>query len=191
MAGIARSVVAHGWPTVIPAALLSGGETTVTIGRGLAGRGGRNTDFLLGFALAAAGEPGIWAVAGDSDGIDGKEDATGAIVTPDNHAQVHAAIQALEKAVGHPIGILLDLQGPKIRVGTIKGGRMTVEAGERIRFMLAGAEVGKMSIPLPHPEIFAAIDLEDHLLIDDGRVRVRVTGPSSESIIAEITGPGL
>ena len=61
-----------------PALLLSGGETTVTIGGGPAGRGGRNTEFLLGLAVALAGAPGIWALAGDTDGIDGTEDAAGA-----------------------------------------------------------------------------------------------------------------
>jgi hydroxypyruvate reductase len=61
--------------------LLSGGETTVTV-RGK-GRGGRNTEFLLGLALALDGAPGVWALAGDTDGIDGGEDNAGAIVAPD------------------------------------------------------------------------------------------------------------
>ena len=92
MAGIARSVARarrSRWPP--PALLLSGGETTVTIGHGPAGRGGRNTEFLLGLAVALAGAPGIWAVAGDTDGIDGTEDAAGAIVTPDTLARARAA----------------------------------------------------------------------------------------------------
>jgi glycerate 2-kinase len=83
MAGIARSVRRHGCPARAPAVLLSGGETTVTIGRDASGRGGRNTEFLLGFAVAIANEAGVWAIAGDSDGIDGTQDAAGAIVTPD------------------------------------------------------------------------------------------------------------
>ncbi|MFS2011957.1 glycerate kinase [Azospirillum sp. CT11-132] len=83
MAGIARSVRMHSLPIAAPAVILSGGETTVTIGKGPAGRGGRNTEFLLGFAVAMAGEAGVWAIAGDSDGIDGTEDAAGAIVFPD------------------------------------------------------------------------------------------------------------
>jgi glycerate 2-kinase len=77
-------------PVKPPAVLLSGGETTVTIGKGKAGRGGRNTEFLLGFAIAAAGEPDVFAFAGDSDGIDGTEDAAGAIVTPDTLARARA-----------------------------------------------------------------------------------------------------
>lgn len=82
MAGIAHSVRSHGHPLPPPCVLLSGGETTVTIGQGPAGRGGRNTAFLLGLAVALRGAAGIWALAGDTDGIDGTEDAAGAIVTP-------------------------------------------------------------------------------------------------------------
>ncbi|MBV9757627.1 MAG: glycerate kinase, partial [Alphaproteobacteria bacterium] len=64
LAGIARSVRRHGEPLTPPAVLLSGGETTVTIRGGQAGRGGRNTEFLLGLAVALAGAGGIWAIAG-------------------------------------------------------------------------------------------------------------------------------
>ncbi len=96
MAGIARSVRDHALPLPAPAVLLSGGETTVTIARGpdgahKAGRGGRNTEFLLGLAVGLAGAPGIWAAAGDTDGIDGTEDAAGAIVAPDTLARAAAA----------------------------------------------------------------------------------------------------
>ncbi|MEJ1978154.1 MAG: glycerate kinase [Acetobacteraceae bacterium] len=91
MAGIARSVRSHGHPLPAPCVLLSGGETTVTIGRGRPGRGGRNTEFLLGLAVALGDSPGIWAAAGDTDGIDGTEDAAGAIVTPDTLARAQAA----------------------------------------------------------------------------------------------------
>ena len=90
MAGIARSVRLNGRPVQAPAILLSGGETTVTIGKGQTGRGGRNTEFLLGFAIAMAGEPDVFALAGDSDGIDGTEDAAGAIVTPGTLARASA-----------------------------------------------------------------------------------------------------
>ena len=91
MAGIARSAAAHGHPVEPPAVLLSGGETTVSIGRASTGRGGRNTEFLLGLAIALAGEPYIWAIAGDSDGIDGTEDAAGAVLSPDTLARGRAA----------------------------------------------------------------------------------------------------
>ncbi|MBE3033878.1 MAG: glycerate kinase [Actinobacteria bacterium] len=68
-----------------PLALLSGGETTVTV-RG-PGRGGRDTEYLLGLALALDGHPAISALAGDTDGIDGSEDNAGALVTPDTLAR--------------------------------------------------------------------------------------------------------
>jgi len=81
-AGIARQVKRHGQPARMPCVLLSGGETTVTV-RGK-GRGGRNAEFLLAFAVALGGEPGIHALAGDTDGVDGTEDNAGAIATPDS-----------------------------------------------------------------------------------------------------------
>ncbi|XHE16428.1 glycerate kinase [Agrobacterium deltaense] len=91
MAGIALSASRKGLPVKGPAVLLSGGETTVTIGRGPAGKGGRNTEFLLSLALTLKGAEGIWAIAGDSDGIDGVEDAAGALVTPDTLVRMRNA----------------------------------------------------------------------------------------------------
>jgi glycerate 2-kinase len=91
MAGIARSVRANRLPVAPPAVILSGGETVVTIGDGPAGRGGRNLEFLLSLAIALDGAPDIWALAGDTDGRDGSEDAAGAVVTPDTLVRAHAA----------------------------------------------------------------------------------------------------
>jgi len=82
LAGIAVSCGRHGFPAQEPCVLLSGGETTVTL-KG-AGRGGRNTEFLLGLAMALDGAPGIHALAADTDGIDGSEDNAGAFVAPDS-----------------------------------------------------------------------------------------------------------
>ncbi len=88
LAGIARQVVRYGQPVPSPCVLLSGGETTVTVrGRG---RGGRNVEFLLALAVALDGAPGIHALAGDTDGVDGAEEAAGAIVTPDTLARAAA-----------------------------------------------------------------------------------------------------
>ncbi len=95
MAGIAKSVKQHGLPVKGPAVLLSGGETTVTIGETGCGRGGRNTEFLLALAYALKGEEGIYAIAGDSDGIDGTEDAAGAIVTPDTLSRTSLDAKAM------------------------------------------------------------------------------------------------
>jgi hydroxypyruvate reductase len=89
MAGIARSCGLLGYPARKPCVLLSGGETTVTLKGD--GRGGRNTEFLLGLALALDGVPGIYALAADTDGIDGSEDNAGAFVAPDTLARARAA----------------------------------------------------------------------------------------------------
>jgi len=86
-AGIARQVARRGQPAAAPCVLLSGGETTVTV-RGN-GRGGRNVEFLLALAVALESEPGVYALAGDTDGVDGTEDNAGAMVTP--HTLVRAA----------------------------------------------------------------------------------------------------
>ena len=91
MAGIAKAVRSHGTPTQAPAVLLSGGETTVTMRQGQSGKGGRNTEFILGLALALSELPGIHAIAADTDGIDGSEDAAGAIVGPDTLAHARRA----------------------------------------------------------------------------------------------------
>ena len=102
MAGIAISASRKGLPVKGPAVLLSGGETTVTIGKGPAGKGGRNTEFLLSLALTLKGADGIWAIAGDSDGIDGVEDAAGALVTPDTLSRMReAGIDPRQSLVGH------------------------------------------------------------------------------------------
>jgi pyruvate kinase len=110
--------------------------------------------------------------------------------TQDDHAKVHAAIRALEADVGRPIAILQDLQGPKIRVGTIRDGKIAVAAGEMVRFVRSGSDGDRMAIPLPHDEIFAAIAPGQDLLIDDGRVRARISGIGDDHIDATIVTGG-
>tara|TARA_R110001583_G_scaffold76037_1_gene208619 strand:+ start:2762 stop:4024 length:1263 start_codon:yes stop_codon:yes gene_type:complete len=85
LAGVALQVRTHGQPVPSPCVLLSGGETTVTV-RGN-GRGGRNVEFLLALAIALDAAPGIDAVAGDTDGVDGQEEVAGAFIGPDTLAR--------------------------------------------------------------------------------------------------------
>ena len=85
MAGIARQVADYGQPFQPPCVLLSGGETTVTVRGG--GRGGRNVEFLLSLALALDARAGVFAIAGDTDGVDGQEEIAGAVLAPDTLAR--------------------------------------------------------------------------------------------------------
>ncbi len=85
-AGIAHQIVRHGQPAAAPCVILSGGETTVTV-KGKGGRGGRNAEFVLALAIALDGHPGIHALAGDTDGIDGTEDNAACIIAPDSLAR--------------------------------------------------------------------------------------------------------
>jgi hydroxypyruvate reductase len=82
MAGIARQVGTHGQPCAAPCVLLSGGETTVTVHG--EGRGGRNVEFLLALGIALDGQEGVFAIAGDTDGVDGTEEVAGAYLAPDS-----------------------------------------------------------------------------------------------------------
>lgn len=97
---LAKSVARHSQPFAAPCVILSGGETTVTVHPQLPGaprgRGGRAGEFCLGLAQALAGQDRVWALAADTDGIDGVEDNAGAFVTPDTLAR--AAKQGMKLA---------------------------------------------------------------------------------------------
>ena len=87
-AGIAKQCADYAQPSAPPSVLLSGGETTVTLtGKG---KGGRNTEFLLALAIALGGDPRIWGLAADTDGVDGSEDNAGALIYPDTLARAEA-----------------------------------------------------------------------------------------------------
>ena len=95
LAAIARAVAHRGTPFAKPCVILSGGETTVTIRPRVPGapkgRGGRAGELCMGLAGALMGQPNVWALAADTDGIDGVEDNAGAFVTPDTLARALAA----------------------------------------------------------------------------------------------------
>ncbi|TGN62382.1 glycerate kinase, partial [Paracoccus liaowanqingii] len=108
----------HATPTAPPAVLLSGGETTVTIGQAAPGRGGRNTEFLLSLALALRGLPGTFALAADTDGIDGTEDAAGAVIGPDLRARAaELGLDPQASLDAHDCWTLFQATGSLIRTG--------------------------------------------------------------------------
>lgn len=92
----------------------------------------------------------------------------------EDHKARFDVIRALETKHGRPIGILLDLQGPKLRVGEFKGGRIELIPGAKFRLDLNPDWGDERRAPLPHPEVFRALAAGTDLLLDDGRVRLRV-----------------
>src|SRR5581483_10409723 len=89
-------------------------------------------------------------------------------------AQMVKDLRGLSDKVGRPIGVLVDLQGPKIRLGTLPGGARILKEDERVRLVLGETSDKPDEIPIPHPEIFQAIKQKHALLIDDGKIRLRL-----------------
>jgi pyruvate kinase len=108
-----------------------------------------------------------------------------------DHAQTYAHIRALEEEFDTPIGVLQDLQGPKIRVGTFRDGKIEVGKGEAVRFVRDSAPGDRDGVPLPHPEIFSSVRPGHDLLIDDGRVRVRIVDVRPDAIDTEVVVGGV
>ena len=104
----------------------------------------------------------------------------------DDHAQTFDAVRAAEVAIDRPLGILADLQGPKFRLGKFKDGIVHVHAGAAFRLDLDTALGDETRVGMPHPEIIAALKPGAQVLIDDGKVRLRVVssdGTSAETIV--------
>jgi pyruvate kinase len=94
--------------------------------------------------------------------------------THDDHKRRFEAIRGVEHDVGRPIGIMIDLQGPKLRIGTFFDGPVELHAGDKLRLDLENTPGDRTRVPLPHPEIFAALVPGTDLLLDDGKLRLEV-----------------
>jgi pyruvate kinase len=92
----------------------------------------------------------------------------------EDHKKRFEAIRDVERDVGRPIGIMIDLQGPKLRIGTFSNGPIELRSGDRFRLDLETVPGDRKRVPLPHPEIFAALIPGTDLLIDDGKLRLEV-----------------
>ena len=108
----------------------------------------------------------------------------------DDHRAVHTVIRALEKESGRPIAILADLQGPKFRIGEIAGRKVKVRTGDTFILDLDPASGDQRRAPLPHPELFQALRVGHEMLVDDGRLRLRVTAQDNRSVTTEVVGGG-
>src|SRR3954452_4986244 len=102
------------------------------------------------------------------------------------HQTRYDVVRMIERETGRPIAVLADLQGPKLRVGRLVEGPITLEQGERVRFDLDPTPGTRDRIPLPHPEVFAALKPGVHLLVDDGKVRLEVEEATRSFAVARV-----
>ena len=109
----------------------------------------------------------------------------------EDHRERMFLIRRLEREVERPIGVLLDLQGPKLRVGVMENGPVELEAGKSFRLDLKDTPGTAERAPLPHPEVFAALDRGTLLLLDDGKLSLEVQdcGPEFAETVVVTGGP--
>ncbi len=110
--------------------------------------------------------------------------------THDEQRARHAIVRQVEKDLDRPICILADLQGPKLRCGTFAAGATEIEEGQAFRFDLDDTPGESHRVCLPHPEIFAALEVGSTLLVNDGKLRLKVTDCSAQhaNCVVEVGG---
>ena len=102
------------------------------------------------------------------------------------HQARYDAIRDIEAEIGRPLGVLADLQGPKLRVGTFAQGPIRLEADARVRFDLDPAPGTIDRVPLPHPEVLSALAPGVQLLLDDGKLRLEVEEAGADFAVARV-----
>ena len=110
--------------------------------------------------------------------------------THEDHAARFAMIRELEEKFDRPIGILADVQGPKLRVGTFGGGRVYLQTGQPFRLDLNPTPGDAGRVNLPHPEIIEAAAIGSTLLLDDGKLRLRVARKRADALETEVVVGG-
>ncbi len=108
----------------------------------------------------------------------------------EDHAARFAMIRELEEKFDRPIGILADVQGPKLRVGRFGGGRVHLQTGQTFRLDLNPTPGDASRVNLPHPEIIAAASIGTTLLLDDGKLRLRVVRKRDDALDTEVVVAG-
>jgi pyruvate kinase len=107
-----------------------------------------------------------------------------------DHAERFGWIREVERQLNQPIGILMDLQGPKLRVGRFAEGRVTLTRGQSLRLDLDPTPGDSTRVNLPHPEIIDALQPGMSLLVDDGRLRLTVTAKHADAIDTRVVAGG-
>jgi pyruvate kinase len=110
--------------------------------------------------------------------------------THEDHAARFALIRELEDKFDRPIGILADVQGPKLRVGRFGGGRVHLQTGQTFRLDLNATPGNAQRVNLPHPEIIEAASIGSSLLLDDGKLRLRVVHKRADALETEVVVGG-
>jgi pyruvate kinase len=103
-----------------------------------------------------------------------------------DHAARLASIRAIEARYNRPIGVLADIQGPKLRIGSFRGGHVILTRGGRLRLDLSPVPGTLDRVSLPHPEIIAAAQIGARLLLDDGKIRLRVVRVGADHLDTEV-----
>ncbi|MGI4942561.1 MAG: pyruvate kinase [Janthinobacterium lividum] len=110
--------------------------------------------------------------------------------THEDHLARITMVRALEEHVGRPIGILADVQGPKLRVGRFQAGRVTLQTGQSFRLDLSPVPGDSRRVQLPHTEIIQAAGIGTSLLLDDGKLRLRVVHVREDHLDCEVVTGG-
>src|SRR5690242_19073777 len=110
--------------------------------------------------------------------------------THEDHAARFAMIRELEERFDRPIGILADVQGPKLRVGRFGGGRVHLQTGQRFQLDLNATPGNAQRVNLPHPEIIEAASIGCSLLLDDGKLRLRVERKREDALETQVVVGG-
>ncbi|WP_375739150.1 pyruvate kinase [Pseudomonas boanensis] len=107
-----------------------------------------------------------------------------------DHAQRYEWVREVERQLNYPIGILMDLQGPKLRVGRFAEGKVNLERGQAFRLDLDTTPGDARRVNLPHPEIIEALEPGMNLLLDDGRLRLQVIAKQSDGVDTKVVAGG-
>ncbi|MDA8484277.1 pyruvate kinase [Pseudomonas resinovorans] len=107
-----------------------------------------------------------------------------------DHAQRYQWVREVERQLNYPIGILMDLQGPKLRVGRFADGKVNLERGQAFRLDLDNTPGDARRVNLPHPEIIDALEPGMNLLLDDGRLRLQVTAKHADAVETTVVAGG-